>query len=65
MKKLTRIQLITVIALVAYGIWEIVVRQWAKSLPDGDPVIRADLVFILPVLAILVVISLIQLIRNR
>ena len=63
--KLTVVQKITIIAIIGYVIWEIVVQQWAKELPPSDPVIRADLLLIIPILAVLIVISLVQFIRNR
>ena len=55
---MTRIQKRTLVLLMAYGVWEIIVWQWAKKEPG--PIIRADLVFIYPVLAIFVIISLVQ-----
>lgn len=63
--KLTVVQKITIIAIIGYVIWEIVVQQWAKELPPSDPVIRADLILIMPILAILIIISLIQFLRHR
>ena len=63
--KLTVVQKITLLAIVAYIIWEIAVQQWANDLPPSDPVIRADLILIIPILAILIIISLIQFIRRR
>ena len=63
--KLTVIQIITIVALLAYLIWEIAVNQWAKNLPESDPVIRADYLIIIPVLGILILISIIQFIRGK
>lgn len=65
MQKLTLIQKITVICIILYVIWEIAVRIWMTTLPPDDPVIRADLILILPVLIILIVISLIQFIIRK
>ena len=65
MQKLTLIQKITVICIILYVIWEIAVRIWMTTLPPDDPVIRADLVLILPVLIILIVVSLIQFIIRK
>ncbi len=62
---MTKIQIITIGAYIAYIIWEIVVWNWAKSLPPSDPIIRSDLVIIIPVLAVLTVISLVQYFRNK
>lgn len=63
--KITKIQIITIIALIAYAIWEIKVYLWAKTLPDWDPIIRVDLVIIYPVLLILLIASITQLIKKK
>lgn len=65
MKKLTKIQKFTIAAFVLYILWETAIQIWATTLPPGDPVIRADLILIYPVLIILIIISVIQLIKNR
>lgn len=65
MKNLTRIQKTTLVLLFFYGIWEIAVWIWSKSLPDGDPVIRADLFLIYPVILVFIIISIIQFIKNK
>ena len=64
-KLMTKVQIITIGAYIAYIIWEIIVWFWARSLPDYDPIIRADLLIILPVLLILTVISLFQYFRKK
>jgi hypothetical protein len=54
------------VALLAYLAYEFYfVPHWEAALPPGDPVIRADLFFIYPVLTILLVISVLKLIRKR
>lgn len=64
--RLSYVQWITLGALMAYLAYELyLVPRWEANLPPGDPVIRADLFFIYPMLAILVVISALQLIRKR
>lgn len=63
MKKLTKTQIITVILLILYGIWEIYVAQWAKTEPT--PVIRVDLVIIYPILLIFILLSVLHIWRNR
>lgn len=64
--KLTKIQWVTVIAILSYLIYEFIfVRNWAAGLPESDPIIRADLFLIYPVLLILIIISLLQLIRRK
>lgn len=64
-KIITKTQIITIILLITYAIWEFYVYKWAKTLPEGDPVIRVDLIMIYPVLVILIVISLVQMVKNR
>ena len=64
MKKLTSVQKVTVGFLVLYIGWEILVQIWANSLPPSDPVIRADLLIIYPLLILLIGISLIQFIKR-
>jgi hypothetical protein len=59
---MTKIQKITIVLILIYIIWEIIVWFWAKK--ESGPIIRADLFFIYPVLGILVIISLFQLIRG-
>ncbi len=65
MRKLTKIQAFTIIAIIAYLIWEYYVQQWAKTLPDSNPVIRVDLLFIIPVISGLVIASIVQIIRRK
>ena len=69
MKNLTVIQKTTIILIILYIFWEIAVKVWERSLPPSDPVIRADLIFIYPLLLSFIVISLFQLIyrlvKNR
>lgn len=62
---MTKIQMATIGALILYLIWEIVVMIWAKKLPPSDPIIRADLILIYPVLIVLIIISIIQLLRSK
>ncbi|HRI84062.1 MAG TPA: hypothetical protein PK536_01305 [Ignavibacteria bacterium] len=59
---MTKIQKFTLILLVLYGIWEIAVYIWSKNLPPNDPLIRADLILIYPLLIIMIIISIVQLI---
>jgi len=65
MKKITKFQIVTLVAFAAYLFYEFVlVRRWASGLPESDPIIRADLIFIYPVLALLALVSLYQLFRK-
>jgi hypothetical protein len=59
---MTTIQKITIGLIIAYLIWELIVKFWAKN--ESGPIIRADLFFIYPVLGVFVLISLFQLIRK-
>jgi len=60
-RNITKLQTGTIVAIIVYLIWEYFVQQWAKTLPDGDPVIRVDLLLIIPVIAGLVIASIVQL----
>ena len=63
---LTKIQWVTLVAILVYLIYEfILIPRWEATLPDSDPVIRADIFLIYPVLLILVVISAIQFFRKK
>lgn len=59
--RITKTQIATIIAFIAYAIWEIAVDIWAQKLPESDPIIRVDLVLIYPILSVLLTISFIQL----
>jgi len=64
--KMTKIQWVTLVAILAYLIYEfILIPRWEATLPESDPVIRADVFLIYPVLLILVVISAIQYFRKK
>lgn len=64
--RLTGVQWITVFLILAYLVYEFYfVARWAAELPDSDPVIRADLIIIWPLLLIMIIISVIQLIRRK
>jgi hypothetical protein len=60
---MTKTQIATFVLLASYLIWEVIVQIWARKI-EG-PIIRADLLFIYPVLVILIIISLYQRIRNK
>jgi len=57
---MTRIQSMTLVLLIGYLIWEISVWFWKQSLPESDPVIRVDLIFIYPLLVTFIIISIYQ-----
>jgi len=63
-RKLTVIQIITIVLIVVYAIWEKNVQAYAASHDTGDA-LRLDLLFILPVLAIFIGISVWQWFKNK
>ena len=65
MKQLTKIQKLTLFFVIAYIVWEIAVYFWSSNLPKSDPVIRADLVFIYPLLAVFLGISIYQFVKSK
>lgn len=63
MKNLTKVQLFTILSLLAYAVWEVAVQVWAKGI-EG-PIIRVDLIFIYPILLVLVIVSIIQFVKRK
>ncbi|MGB5402915.1 MAG: hypothetical protein WBN13_02975 [Robiginitalea sp.] len=64
--KLTKIQWVTLVAILVYLIYEfIMIPRWEATLPESDPVIRADIFLIYPVLLILILISVFQFFRKK
>lgn len=64
--KLSKIQWITLFLIIAYLVYEFVlVKNWAAGLPESDPVIRADLFFIIPILLVFIIISIVQFMRKN
>jgi hypothetical protein len=58
---MTKVQITTVILIIAYIVWEISVQIWAKNQQGtGGAVIRVDLFIIYPLLLIFIIISLYQ-----
>lgn len=64
MKKITKIQFVTIILIILYSVWEVRMRIWESTLPKWDPVIRVDLVIIYPILGFLIVLSIIQIVKG-
>ena len=60
MKNLSRIQKLTLVLLIGYLFWEIGIWVWARKLPPHDPIIRADLIIIYPLLLLFASISIFQ-----
>ena len=52
---MTKIQITTIILIIAYIIWEIAIRIWS---PEAN--IRVDLIIIYPILIVMIIISLVQ-----
>lgn len=64
--KLNIFQIITLILLIAFAVYELFyIPQWLESLSDDNPPIRTDLILFTPILIICVIISVIQFIKNR
>jgi len=64
-RNITKLQTGTIVAIIVYLIWEYFVQQWSKTLPDGDPVIRVDLLLIIPVITGLVIASIVQILKHK
>jgi hypothetical protein len=60
---MTKVQITTLVLLATYIIWEVVVQIWSRT--EDGPIIRADLLFIYPVLITLIAISLFQLLKRK
>ncbi|WP_206458747.1 hypothetical protein [Anaerovorax sp. IOR16] len=56
--KRTKIQILTLVFLVFYVIWEINVDRWLTTVLG--PIIRIDLIFVYPILIVLISISIYQ-----
>lgn len=64
--KLSVVQILTVVGLIAFGIYELwYLPRWMATLSPDDAVIRTDLIIFVPVLIILVIISVIQFFRKK
>ncbi len=63
MKKITKTQITTIVALLLYCLWELFVFFWSQK--EMTPVIRVDLFVIYPILIALIVISIVQFVKER
>ncbi|PAQ12612.1 hypothetical protein CD798_18205 [Bacillaceae bacterium SAOS 7] len=63
MKKITKTQVMTIILILGYIVWEIYVRNWASTV--SGPIIRVDLIIIYPILLIALLISIFQIITSK
>lgn len=58
---MTKIQITTIVLILAYLVWELLVWFWIKGQPEsGGTIIRVDLIIIFPILLTLIIISLYQ-----
>lgn len=60
MKKITKIQIITIILYLMFIVIQYAINIWEKSIETTDPIIRVDLILFLPILFILTFISVLQ-----
>lgn len=58
MKKITKIQKLTIALFLLYIVWELYVQEWMKTEPTVP--IRVDLMIIGPVLILMTILSIIQ-----
>lgn len=64
--KLTVLQIITILALIAFAVYELwYIPKWLETVSDDNPVIRTDLMIFPPILFILIIISVIQFFRRK
>lgn len=63
MKKLTKTQMATLLLIVGWIAWEYYVSIWAKDVMG--PIIRVDLIIILPIIAIMSILSIVQFIKRK
>ncbi len=63
MKKITKMQMVTIVAILLYIVWEIYIGIWSKT--QVGAIIRVDVFIIYPVLIALIIISIKQYIKNK
>ena len=63
MKKITKMQMVTIVAILLYIVWEIYIGIWSKT--QVGAIIRVDVFIIYPVLIALIIISVKQYIKNK
>lgn len=63
MKKITKMQMVTIVAILLYIVWEIYIDIWSKT--QVGAIIRVDVFIIYPVLIALIIISIKQYIKNK
>ena len=61
--KLTKVQITTIISAIAFLFWELYIKNWSKT--QIGAIIRVDLLFIIPFMLVMVIISIIQLIKTK
>ena len=61
MKKITKLQITTILLIITYFVWELFVWFWVKGQPEsGGAIIRVDLMIIYPILLVLIIVSIYQ-----
>lgn len=60
---MTKTQVITLIMIFAYIVWEIYVRNWAATI--SGPIIRVDLIIIYPIILTLLFVSVFQIVKGK
>ncbi|NBI07843.1 hypothetical protein [Senegalia massiliensis] len=63
MKKITKTQIVTLLLIISWIIWEYRVSIWAKD--EIGAIIRIDLLFIIPIILIMSFISIRQFIKRK
>jgi hypothetical protein len=64
--KITKLQIFTLIAIIASVIWELKVQEWASYQPNGgEDTVRVDQFVIVPLLLTLIALSVQQLIDRK
>ena len=63
MKKITKVQMATIIAILLYIVWEIYIGIWSRT--QVGAIIRVDIFIIYPILIALIIISVKQYIKNK
>lgn len=63
MKKITKMQMVTIVAILLYIVWEIYIGIWSRT--QVGAIIRVDIFIIYPILIALIIISVKQYIKNK
>lgn len=61
--KITKTQIATILLIIGSIIWEYYVQLWTKT--ETGPIIRVDLVLILPVILLMVILPIMQIVKKN